>query len=355
MVFYIYRRRENAFRCDNVIDLLTMEIDGTSGQSTTTVSPEPVDLVGKKRPQKKPRLSNRKRSQKSTAGAVTVDENGEALYCICRKPDTGRWMIGCDFCDDWFHGDCVDMDEKTAQLVVKFACPNCRSKGNLGIWRRKCRLSGCFNPVLTDPKSKYCSPEHGVQFFHLLAESTVGMNKNELAALVQGSSNAVEFRDLGMDLPSVSRKEIESRIDSRLLDEMDRKRIQLKNRLEYLDKRKVYIKLAKERAKRISEEMAKELAVKKRDTCGMDDALLSQDDCWLPNASLQMLSGRDGVCLNEKRKCASHNGWQNIMLDETLLYEKQCQDEIDKLDKELCDLFYRQRIKILANRQTNAD
>ncbi|KAH0057375.1 hypothetical protein KCU86_g4327, partial [Aureobasidium melanogenum] len=42
------------------------------------------------------------------------EERGEIsdtdLYCICRKPDTGTFMIGCDGgCDDWFHGKCVNI------------------------------------------------------------------------------------------------------------------------------------------------------------------------------------------------------------------------------------------------------
>ena len=35
----------------------------------------------------------------------------EELYCICRRPfDEKRFMIGCDGCEEWFHGDwCVDL------------------------------------------------------------------------------------------------------------------------------------------------------------------------------------------------------------------------------------------------------
>jgi hypothetical protein len=28
----------------------------------------------------------------------------EPVYCSCRKPDDGRFMIYCDACQEWFHG-----------------------------------------------------------------------------------------------------------------------------------------------------------------------------------------------------------------------------------------------------------
>jgi hypothetical protein len=34
------------------------------------------------------------------------------LYCICRKPyRQGVFMIGCDNCDEWYHGRCVGFEE----------------------------------------------------------------------------------------------------------------------------------------------------------------------------------------------------------------------------------------------------
>jgi hypothetical protein len=41
-----------------------------------------------------------------------ADESNETLYCICRRPYTpDTFMIGCDKCHDWFHGDCVLITE----------------------------------------------------------------------------------------------------------------------------------------------------------------------------------------------------------------------------------------------------
>lgn len=49
------------------------------------------------------------------------DEN--ELFCICRRPDNHTWMIGCDGeCGDWFHGKCVNIDPRDADLIDKYIC-----------------------------------------------------------------------------------------------------------------------------------------------------------------------------------------------------------------------------------------
>ena len=41
-------------------------------------------------------------------------------------------MIGCDFCDEWFHGKCVNVATKKGEALVNsgasFECPTCASK-----------------------------------------------------------------------------------------------------------------------------------------------------------------------------------------------------------------------------------
>ena len=31
----------------------------------------------------------------------------------------------CDLCHDWFHGDCLGMDEKTIEALQAYTCPSC--------------------------------------------------------------------------------------------------------------------------------------------------------------------------------------------------------------------------------------
>ncbi|XP_042337831.1 CXXC-type zinc finger protein 1-like, partial [Plectropomus leopardus] len=50
------------------------------------------------------------------------------VYCVCRKPDINCFMIGCDSCTEWFHGNCVGVSEKAAKAIRVWFCPSCRDK-----------------------------------------------------------------------------------------------------------------------------------------------------------------------------------------------------------------------------------
>jgi hypothetical protein len=41
-----------------------------------------------------------------TQAKSAVEDKGQR-YCVCLGPNDGRWMIGCDECEDWFHGGYV--------------------------------------------------------------------------------------------------------------------------------------------------------------------------------------------------------------------------------------------------------
>ncbi|EFX66713.1 hypothetical protein DAPPUDRAFT_229353 [Daphnia pulex] len=58
------------------------------------------------------------------------EEHGleEQVYCICRSSDASRFMIGCDYCEDWYHGDCIDITEEESRFIKKFFCPKCRQR-----------------------------------------------------------------------------------------------------------------------------------------------------------------------------------------------------------------------------------
>uniref|UniRef100_A0A4W2IKJ8 CXXC-type zinc finger protein 1 n=1 Tax=Bos indicus x Bos taurus TaxID=30522 RepID=A0A4W2IKJ8_BOBOX len=64
------------------------------------------------------------------AGEDSKSENGEnaPIYCICRKPDINCFMIGCDNCNEWFHGDCIRITEKMAKAIREWYCRECREK-----------------------------------------------------------------------------------------------------------------------------------------------------------------------------------------------------------------------------------
>jgi hypothetical protein len=47
---------------------------------------------------------------------------------LCRKPDNGDFMIGCDFCSEWYHGKCVNITRKQAADIKRYSCPKCQPK-----------------------------------------------------------------------------------------------------------------------------------------------------------------------------------------------------------------------------------
>ncbi|RUS84877.1 hypothetical protein EGW08_007346 [Elysia chlorotica] len=53
------------------------------------------------------------------------DVDGETLYCICRSADSERFMIGCDHCEEWYHGDCIGITTDDAKLIKRYYCDAC--------------------------------------------------------------------------------------------------------------------------------------------------------------------------------------------------------------------------------------
>ena len=65
-------------------------------------------------------------SKWGTSESVQEDE----VFCICRQPENELFMVCCDTCDEWFHGDCIQMSEEGIEKylndpTLEFICPFC--------------------------------------------------------------------------------------------------------------------------------------------------------------------------------------------------------------------------------------
>lgn len=56
------------------------------------------------------------------------------LWCICKKPHNGRFMISCDNCEEWYHGDCVGITVQRGRQMERrgeeYVCPRCLKQQN---------------------------------------------------------------------------------------------------------------------------------------------------------------------------------------------------------------------------------
>ncbi|KAG0357929.1 hypothetical protein BGZ54_000124 [Gamsiella multidivaricata] len=147
----------------------------------------------------------------------TQEDAGDGLYCICRTSyDPSRFMIACDGCDGWFHGDCVGVAEKDSDMVDKYYCKRCEEKGRHGSNKKKCFREACQRPAAR--KSKYCSKECGL----LVATQRI----HESQARVFGSP--MDTSDLSKDghqPPEQAQQHIQRRRWLTLADLDDRQRL----------------------------------------------------------------------------------------------------------------------------------
>lgn len=56
---------------------------------------------------------------------TAIIEDGGKRYCICRGPSDGSFMLGCELCDEWFHGRCVGVSEDQEEDYI---CDSCKLK-----------------------------------------------------------------------------------------------------------------------------------------------------------------------------------------------------------------------------------
>ncbi|MCJ1436760.1 hypothetical protein MMC27_006142 [Xylographa pallens] len=168
-----------------------LDLDSADGTSASQRSGTPASSRASKTPGPRNRKQGSATPMQSSPAPMSkdldtnedddVDDDSE-LFCICRKPDDHTWMIACDGgCEDWFHGRCVNMNERDGNLIDKYICPNCKENGvGQTTWKAMCRLETCREPArVTGAKpSKYCCDQHGEQF---MAMRALGRNakKNE--------------------------------------------------------------------------------------------------------------------------------------------------------------------------------
>lgn len=164
------------------------------------------------------------------------------------------------------------------------------------------------------------------------------------------SVDSVEaFKCLGDSFPFEDESVMDSEILS-LLKLINMQREEIYERLKQIEMRTIYINYAKDRAKKINEEIRADGS--KKEICALDYRLSWDDDDW--NAWVVSddgkkifndgrLEGYDLMCIIEKRKCFKHNNWVAIKIEEMELEEIICRETLKKLRRQEKKIYKRQR------------
>uniref|UniRef100_A0A4W6FTQ3 Bromodomain PHD finger transcription factor n=1 Tax=Lates calcarifer TaxID=8187 RepID=A0A4W6FTQ3_LATCA len=92
---------------------------------TTTVA----STHKRKREEERETATSAKSKKKKMISTTSTKESKKdtKLYCICKTPyDETKFYIGCDLCTNWYHGDCVGITEKEAKKMDDYICVECK-------------------------------------------------------------------------------------------------------------------------------------------------------------------------------------------------------------------------------------
>ncbi|KAJ3262252.1 PHD finger protein 3 [Boothiomyces macroporosus] len=86
---------------------------------------------------------------------------GQQIYCLCRQVDDGSFMIQCDDCKEWFHGNCVGIQEETAPDT--FSCILCIQFANSEASEATAVGPAAITPTVKPPETETKEPEQKKQ------------------------------------------------------------------------------------------------------------------------------------------------------------------------------------------------
>lgn len=104
-------RKLDTFECPRCLDKSSSEEITDNDDGDDDPPPSPI------------RPTRRRASRRTTA-----NDDSTRVYCICRSSFDDGFMIGCDSCDEWFHGKCIGLRPSQARKLKSFVCQSCKDK-----------------------------------------------------------------------------------------------------------------------------------------------------------------------------------------------------------------------------------
>uniref|UniRef100_A0A8C7EKF5 Bromodomain PHD finger transcription factor n=1 Tax=Neovison vison TaxID=452646 RepID=A0A8C7EKF5_NEOVI len=100
-----------------------------TGPLATATATATLPVASQKRKREEERDSSSKSKKKKMISTTSKETKKDTkLYCICKTPyDESKFYIGCDRCQNWYHGRCVGILQSEAELIDEYVCPQCQS------------------------------------------------------------------------------------------------------------------------------------------------------------------------------------------------------------------------------------
>ncbi|RPD62982.1 hypothetical protein L227DRAFT_497657 [Lentinus tigrinus ALCF2SS1-6] len=331
---------------------------GPSRSRSASEMPMPAEPQPKVKPPPPPQHEEEEASEEEA-----VDDK---LYCICKTSyDEDKVMIACDRCDEWYHTQCLNINDLEVDLIDQFVCPPCvMANPNLPLkttYKARC-LAGLKHPHPSSPDachkpargafSKFCSDECGIAYMQRRIEGWGGSHAVLWASVKdtkQREGVVVKVQVLGSpdEVPQEEKRpgatvghliqeahEVQQptktqrdRKISRLqaqLDKLAPKREEVKRDLEVILWREKLLHLATVRADSL------------RNECGWDQRLCMDDEDYADYGGVVLESYEEGHAQSNGvdamqvdatleagewwcrgvKKCPRHAGWQKLRASE---------------------------------------
>ncbi|XP_060749312.1 nucleosome-remodeling factor subunit BPTF isoform X2 [Tachysurus vachellii] len=96
-----------------------------STHSSTITSPHSSHK--RKRDEERDAALSKSKKKKMISTSSKDNKRDTKLYCVCKTPyDESKFYIGCDLCSNWYHGECVGITEKEAKKMDDYICMECK-------------------------------------------------------------------------------------------------------------------------------------------------------------------------------------------------------------------------------------
>lgn len=374
---------------------------GHSRESTVSMTQageeEMVDIVSIDEPKRKKKdhkgtkrarsgRPKKERKKRKKDEDVDDDEHGEdeaaaedaQVYCICQVTYTDeRFMIACDGCDNWFHGQCVGISEDDAQLLDRWFCPDCANDGSkegeirISVWKEQCADEECKKAARGSSVkfgSKYCSNECAIKSAQRKLSTMSKERRITITSiLTSGRLTKLAMRRLQGSLDSLAEPVPADVADEKDLKNIESQRSTITAAIDALRQRRVFLDAVVERAEQWEwrEEETKAKSGSGSEPCGMDDRLAWDPDRWNAYLNGQVIgleeegqslksqlelgvtNGLVGnsahMCLRTRRQCDRHSGWHRTnAIDIDIQDELQAQT-LEQLGRD--EVVIKQRIK----------